>query len=87
MIFSKMGDNFILNIVKGISLSQGFILSININIKIEYIDRISELSEGIYKKKLIDDEEYVRCLQREFDEEYEFFKNSVFFKIEIRFIK
>lgn len=87
MIFSKMGDNFILNIVKGIILSQGFILSININIRIEYIDKISELSEGIYKKKLIDDEEYVRRLQREFDEEYEFFKNSVFFKIEIRFIK
>lgn len=87
MIFSKMGDNFILNIVKGIILSQGFILSININIKIEYIDKISELSVGIYKKKLIDDEEYVRRLQREFDEEYEFFKNSVFFKIEIRFIK
>lgn len=74
MIFSKMGDNFILNIVKGIILSQGFILSININIKIEYVDKISELSEGIYKKKLIDDEEYVRRLQREFDEEYEFFK-------------
>lgn len=74
MIFSKMGDNFILNIVKGIILSQGFILSININIKIEYIDKISELSVGIYKKKLIDDEEYVRRLQREFDEEYEFFK-------------
>uniref|UniRef100_K1P5Q1 Crossover junction endonuclease MUS81 n=1 Tax=Magallana gigas TaxID=29159 RepID=K1P5Q1_MAGGI len=84
---SKMGDNSTSNIVKGISLSQGSTSSININIKIEHIDKSSESSEGIHKKKLIDDEEYARRLQRKLDEEYELSKNSALSKIETRSIK
>lgn len=84
---SKMGDNSTSNIVKGISLSQGSTSSININIKIEHIDKTSESSAGIHKKKLIDDEEYARRLQRELDEEYELSKNSALSKIETRSIK
>lgn len=84
---SKMGDNSTSNIVKGITLSQGSTSSININIKIEHIDKTSESSAGIHKKKLIDDEEYARRLQRELDEEYELSKQSALSKIETRSIK
>lgn len=83
----KMGENSTSNIVKGISLSQGSTSSININIKIEHIDKTSESSAGIHKKNLIDDEEYARRLQRELAEEYELSKHSALSKIETRSIK
>ena len=80
----KKGENSSSSFVKGINLSQGSLSNININIHIEHVDKTSQPNS---KNSEIDDEEYAKLLQKEFDDEYRESKQNTPSKMETRSIK